>query len=555
MSTRASDVALGLVAGVLAVAVASLGQGEAPYAPNNWVFSHVFLADLLAASGEVPQNSNLLADHSFGGTRSEFQRETGLATLTPYATTLWHFWNGIPLHPTLLGALAVLSDQPAESVARVPVALFLVPPLAFATARLALDRTPGVDRRVAVAAPFAAALASFPLVLELRVLLPSSTLVAVQLLLHMMLRRGLLGDRVALPLALAPLLLLPFWYYTMAYFALLVFLGFVAYNAARRARGASADAARVPTPAALAVFAFLALALVANGALTSHLELAASMTGNPLPGPDAGSETGLDYGSYLNRAPWRSALLYASLLALFVPLGLVASQAALRAWRREPHDVVDGVVVQWAVGGVLFSAVLLSFINVSFLNRTVIYLTPVATLAGTVLLARRARERRAWRAATLAFAVWALATPALMLTASPRFDASDAAAFEWAEARVPADARVYGPMEAGSVLFRAHGLRNATAFHPSLHGLETFWYGTDVDALAPFVASVDYLVLRDDVRERGFEDFSPARRPLPVEAYEKFSRSRDLQRVFDSGDVLVFKSALDPSRVARSPDG
>ncbi len=536
-------------------AIALTGSVASDYAPNNWVFSHTFLADLAIMTGEIPLNTDYWADNSFSATRGALEDATGLHTMTLYATTIWHFWNGVPLHPTYAATVSILTGLSPEQALRIPVAGLLTPLFAYASASLVLRRVPHVNARYAAAAPLVAAIASAPLALELRVAMPSSSIFIMQLLLHLLLRRTMVGDGTALPFALAPLALLPFWYYTLAYFAIVVFAGFFVVNVVTYAfRARAPKRAFIPTAVTIAVPIFLLAALNVNGALTSHVELARSIDTNPLLDPKGGTDAGLDYGSHLNREPWRSALLYVQVLVLFAPMTVISVSIVARLARARRIPALDAVIAQWAFGGTLFSLILLALTNVSFLNRGVIYLTPVAGVSIAYLVAsRRHRLLGKWTLAVVT-ATLLVTTPALMVTSTPSFNDGDHYGFLWMESRIPRDATVYGTMEATSVLFRAYDFHEAAAFHPRQTTVEDFWYSEDPETLPPYLASLDYFVLRRDVIDNGFEDFSPARHPIGLAAFEKFSKSRDLQRVFDNGAIQIFLVGLAPGRLVSDAD-
>ncbi|HLE98109.1 MAG TPA: hypothetical protein VI997_12125 [Candidatus Thermoplasmatota archaeon] len=529
-------VALLTVASVaLFYALATLGTRDDPYAPNEWLFSHVHLARIGLAEGEVPWNQALLGSNSASESWPAFRDEAGLPRPTFFASTTWHFWNGLPLQPALLASLSALAGLDPEDAARLPLAGGAVVLLAFATADLLVARSKGSDTRYACAAPFLAAAAAAPFVLDMRVLMPSAALVAVGIALHLFARRALVGERRALALAVAPLVLLPFWYYTLAYFVILLFGAFLAVRAGLRLSGRR-DASGVPTALMIAVPCAMLVALAANGSLATHVGLADS--GGVL----GETPVGADYGSHLNRDLWRSALLYAALGAFFAPLFATATRAAIG---RSDGPAAD-VLTPWAAGGAAFGLALHLTVGVSFLNRVAIYLAPAAAVAAASLLALR-RVRAASVAAGGAVAV--VATAALVATAAPSYGPDDAAAFSWMEAAVPSDAGVYGSLDATGVLFRAHGFRGALAFPPNEDVLEVLWYGEDPERMIPWLASVDYVVLRDDARTRGFEEFGPLREPVSAAAYTKFARSEDLDLVYDGGGVQVFRVDLRPELV------
>ncbi|HUR63035.1 MAG TPA: hypothetical protein VM241_00990 [Candidatus Thermoplasmatota archaeon] len=524
---------------VLFAAVATAGTATQPYAPNDWSFSHVLLADRALATGHLPFNAAVLTDGDFSGNHGAFLRATGLDLLTFYASTVWHFWNGLPLHPSLVATLAAGTGLEPESVMRVPIGGVVLVLLAHASAALLLGRTAGADRRLAAAAPFLLATACAPFALDMRVLMPSATLVLLGVMLHATLRRRLLRDRTALAWGLAPLVLLPFWYYTVSYFVILLLLGFVVADLALRLRYGRDRPVLVPAWAALLICAVLGLALLANSALTSHLQLATQMAGSWI-APDAGS----DYSTHLNRQPWRSALLYGQVALLFAPLvaaGLLAGRAFLG---RRPLGHANGVFALWGVGGALFSLLLQGTVGVSFLNRTVIYLAPLGVLAAALALARS--WGRWWLRAGAAVACVALlaATTALVATATPRYGSDDATAYAWVGRSVPPQGVVYAPLEVGSALFRDHGIVNVLAFYPRESVLEDVWYGSDPAALRPYLASFDYLVVRKEVARSGFEEFGPLRQPIGAQAYAKFAASPDLALVYQNGEAEVFRVQL-----------
>ena len=535
---------------VLFAAVATAGTRDDPYAPNEWAFTHTYLADLAVRTGEIPVNWAVFWENSLSETYGDFRAATGLERLSFYATTAWHFWNGMPLHPSLVATLALLTGLPAETVVRAPVGGVLAVLLVYASASLLLSRVEGVDARVSAATPFLVALASAPLALDLRVLMPSVTLVAVLLFLHLMLRRLLEEDKRALPLALAPLALLPFWYYTMAYFFILLFAGFVLVAWIHRyVHGATAPAPLVPPRVAVVVPGFLVAILALNGVLASQLHMVSLFNAQPrltqgLPA---------DYESFLNRETWRSALLYAELTLLFAPMGLLALVGVQRVARRRPMGPARTLFTAWALGGFLFSALMLGTVGLSFLNRSAIYLAPVGILAFTYFFARHWRRREARVAFAATVALMTVATPTLLATATPAYAEGDRAAFEWMAGHLPREAAIYSSLEASSVLFRQYGFLNVTASQPTRPLLESFWYSDNPSNVAPYLSTSDYLVLRDDFRAAGFEEFGPARLPISEAAYGKFHRSRDLHLMFDNGEVQVFRVDLQLSRVRPSP--
>jgi hypothetical protein len=408
-----------------------------------------------------------------------------------------------------------------------------------ASAAVMLSRMHGVDGRLALAAPFLLAAGSAPFALDMRVLMPSTTLVLLGLLLHAMLRRLYLGDRAALVWGLGPLVLLPFWYYTVSYFVMLLLLGFVVADVLLRLRFGRGRPVLVPAWAALLICCVLGLALVANSALTSHLKLATQMAGSWI-APDAGS----DYTTHLNRQAWRSALLYAQVALLFAPLVLAGGLAARDYLRRRPIGHAALVFALWGVGGTFFSVALESTVGVSFLNRTVIYLAPLGALAAALLMARAWRP--GWRGAAMVLGCAALfvTTAVLVATATPRYVQDDASAYAWVGQAVPAKAVVYAPLEVGSALFRRHGVVNMLAFYPRVSVLEDVWYGHDPERLVPYLASFDYLVIRHEVTRLGFEEFGPLRQPIDQDAYGKFAASRDLGLVYQNGEVDVYRVML-----------
>lgn len=538
-----------LAACALFAAIATTGTTDDPYAPNEWVFSHIHLAHVALERGEIPLNWHLLTGN--GNTDAAFQHATGLERMTLYASTLRHFWNGMPLHPSLVATLSLLTGLPPETVVRIPVGGLLTVALVSASATLLLSRVQGVDPRLATAAPFLAAIASAPLALDMRVLMPSITLTAVLLFLHLMLRRTLLTDRAALPLALAPLLLLPFWYYTMAYFFILLFTGFLAAGLLDRWVRPAHERGPAPIPTAIAVGVpcFLAVALLANGVLTSQLHLARLFTppSRVTPGIPA------DYTSFLNRETWRSLLLYTEGALLFAPLAGLSLVGALRTLRRRPMGPARTLFTAWTLGGALFSALMLLTVGVSFLNRTAIYLAPVAILAATYLLARHWHRATTRRALAAGLALTLTATPLLVATAAPHYGVADREAFEWMGAHVPREAAVYASLEAASVLFRAHGYRNVTTSEPTTPLLQGFWYSDNPRNVAPYLSASDYLLLRDDARTHGFEEFGPVRSPISESAYAKFLRVPDLHLVYDNGEVQLFRVQVTPEKGHLAP--
>lgn len=534
VGARVAVLALGAIA--LFVSLAEVTTRDDPYAPNDWLFSHAFLAQRAIDAEELPLNRGLLGERSFSGTSETFREQVGLSSMTFYANTIWHFWNGLPVQPALLASLALLADLSPEAAARVPVGGIALALLVFACA----DHVARPGSRAATFAPYLLVLACAPLVLDMRVLMPSASMVVVGILLLLLLRRQLVGDERALAYSVVPLALLPFWYYTVTYFVIALFAGFLAANLLLRWRGAPAPPA-VPLGVALLVPLVLGAGLMLNGSLESHVDLAANV-GIVRVAPESSG----DYDSHLNRDPWRSALLYLELAALFVPLAFVAGRAAFETLRKRPIESGDAVVAQWGVGGAAFSVVLPSILGVSFLNRSAIYLAPLAVVAHAAW-ASRARVGRV--AACVPLVVGAVATPLLVATAAPTYTQGDAEAFEWLEAHAAPDARVFSSLDVASVLFRAHGFHDVVAFPPRPSVLERLWYGTDPEDMVAYLASVDWLVLRDDVVTSGFEEFGPLREPISREAYDKFDRSRDLQRVFDNGEVVVFRVALAEDRI------
>src|SRR5581483_8140212 len=397
------------------------------------------------------------------------------------------------------------------------------------------------DARAGGIALFAIACGSAPFLLDMRVLMPSTTVVLLALLLHGLLRRALLKDRAALAFSLTPLLLLPFWYYTVAYFVMLLFLAFaLGHLLLRRERHSL-----IPLWVCLLLPLLLAVSLLVNGALTSHLELARQTLGSLWMGPDAGS----DYRSHLNREPWRSALLYAQVILLFVPLGWMGVQAAasrMRSQRLGPHRVVFAA---WALGGLLFSLLLEGAVGISFLNRSVIYLAPAAAIVAAWTLAPFWEKRSVRVGALAAVALLGLGSAGLVAGATPSYAPGEAPAYGWMAAHVDHGDLVYSSLEASSVLLREDDFVNVVAFPPSETLLERFWYSHDVASLAPYLPSFDEFVLRHAVATQGFEEFGPARLPIGQEAYAKFGASRDLHLVYDDGDVQVFRVAMQPERL------
>jgi hypothetical protein len=376
--------------------------------------------------------------------------------------------------------------------------------------------------------------------------MPSTSLLVVALLLHLLLRRTLVDDDRALAYAVVPLALLPFWYYTVSYFVILLFAGFLVAALLLRALGRD-EKPMVPLVVATLVPLALGAMLLLNGALTSHLEMARGLGGSAL----FAGESGSDYETRLNREPWRSGLLYAQLGLLFLPLALVAGGGALRLMRRRALEPAPATFAQWSLGAGMFTVALHETVGVSFLNRGVIYLTPLAVLAA-LWVASRSRPARLALGGAAAFA--AVASVALVVTAAPTYEEGDRAGFAWMEKHVPKDGIVYGSLDASSVLFRAHGFTQTLAFHPREALLEEFWYGTEPDKMVRYLASVEWVVMRDDVRERGFEEFGPMREPISEAAYAKFGASRDLHRVFDNGAVQVYQVELAPGRVRTFAD-
>ncbi|MEA3204025.1 MAG: hypothetical protein QOI63_1705 [Thermoplasmata archaeon] len=540
-------VRVGLLAGsacVLFAAVATTATANQPYAPNDWSFSHVLLADRAIATGHLPFNHAVLTNGDFSANHGQFLQDTGLGLLTFYASTVWHFWNGLPLHPSLVATLASATGLAPEAAMRLPLGGMVLVLLVYASSALLVGRTPTKDARLAAAAPFLLAAGCAPFALDMRVLMPSTTLVLLGVMLHATLRRRLLDDRTALAWGLAPLVLLPFWYYTVAYFVILLLLGFVVADAALRLRFGKHRPFLVPAWAALAICAVLGLALVANSALTSHLKLATQMSGSWI-APDAGS----DYATHLNRQPWRSALLYGATALLFAPLVLAGARAARAFVRGRPPGEADGVFALWGVGGALFSLLLESTVGVSFLNRTVIYLAPLGAVAAAWLLARAWGGRWLRRAAPVGCLALLATTTVLVATATPRYVQDDARAYDWVGQHVPPGGVVYAPLEVGSVLFRQQGIVNVLAFYPRVSVLEDVWYGTDPGRLPPYLASFDYLVVRHEVTRGGFEEFGPLRQPITAEAYAKFAASPDLALVYQNGEVEAYRVMLRPGPV------
>lgn len=524
---------------ILFAAVATAGTATQPYAPNDWSFSHVLLADRAVATGHLPFNQALLTNGDFSANHGQFLRDTHLDLLTFYASTVWHFWNGLPLHPSLVATLALGTGLSPEDTMRMPLGGMVLVLLVYASASLMVGRMQGADPRLAAAAPFLLAAACAPFALDTRVLMPSTTLVLLGVLLHAMLRRLYLHDRTALWWGLGPLVLLPFWYYTVSYFVILLLLGFVVADLALRLRYGKDRPVLVPAWAALVLCAVLGVALVANSALTSHLKLATQMSGSWI-APDAGS----DYASHLNRQPWRSGLLYGGIALLFAPLVLAGLAAARAFLHGRPLKETHLVFALWGIGGVLFSLLLESTVGVSFLNRTVIYLAPLGALAAGLTMARhwdRRWMRRTGLAACMALLVVATT---LVATATPRYVADDAQAYSWVGQNVPPLGVVYAPLEVGSALFRQHGIVNMLAFYPRVSVLEDVWYGTDPGRLPPYLASFDYLVVRHEVTRGGFEEFGPLRQPISPEAYAKFAASPDMDLVYQNGEVDVYRVML-----------
>ncbi|MEA3191186.1 MAG: hypothetical protein QOD77_1768 [Thermoplasmata archaeon] len=527
---------LALAGCTLFFAVANAGTRASPYAPNEWLFSHDLLAQAALDDGRVPVNEDVFARSSFADTLGPFQEEMGLGRPSFYATTTWHFWNGIPLQPTLLATLSSLAGAAPEETARVPFGAFALLGLTFATADLLMRPAKAPWHALA---PLALPVVSAPFVLDLRVLMPSTSLVAVAIVLHLLLRRSLLGDRRAIPLALVPIAVLPFWYYTVSYYVILLFAGFLALHLLARLRR-TPFTPLVPLAFSIAVPLALVGMLLLNGALTSHLELSAQMTAAPVLGPD----TGGDYASHLNREPWRSALLYAGSAAVFAPLGWLVLLALRDWWAGRPVQPAHGAFAQWAVGVGLFSAVLVGSLGVSFLNRSVIYLAPLGLLASLYLLARFVRRGVALRTAGAVLAGLVVATPLLVATATPNYSEGDRGALEWMDGHERHDAVVYSSLELSSVLFRRYGFHDAIAFRPSESLLRDFWYSTDPTTTLPYLAGFEVFVLRHDVEASGFMEFGPLREPVGAEAYGKFARSDDLHLVFDNGQAQVFHVVL-----------
>ncbi|HUR68507.1 MAG TPA: hypothetical protein VM370_04615 [Candidatus Thermoplasmatota archaeon] len=523
---------------ILLAALTGAGTHDDPYASNEWLFSHAFLAEKSLEGGRLLQNHHLIESHTYGDSIDAFVEQTGLERLTLYAGTVWHFWNGLPLQPALLAGVSALTGLAPEEAARLPLAGLAVMLLVYAGADLLLPR----DSRLAHVAPFALALCSSPFTLDMRTLMPPAAILVVALVLHFLLRRALTDDKHALAYSLVPLALLPFWYYTVSYFVILLFAGFLgAAIVMRLFRGDESPI--VPMLVATLVPLALGSVLLLNGALTSQLEMAHHTA--TLPGFEA--ETGLDYDEHLNREGWRSALLYAQLGALFLPLAILAIHATVRLLRRQRVGPERAVFAQWAVGAMLFSGLLQSAVGVSFLSRPVIYLTPLAVLAA-LWAASQHRAARPLLAGAIALSV--VVTPILVMTASPTYSQGDRVAFEWMDGHVAKDAIVYGSLDASSVLFRRYGYVDTLAFHPRQGVLEVLWYGNETEPLVPYLASVDWFVLRDDARTRGFEEFGPLREPIGDEAYAKFARSPDLHRVFDDGEVEIFQVGLAPARIS-----
>lgn len=519
---------------ILFAAMAGVATRDDPYAPNDWLFSHAFLADRALEEGKIPLNRDLLTTNGFGETNVDFRAQVELDRMTFYANTIWHFWNGLPLQPSLLATVSALAGISPEDAARAPLGGIVLILLAYAAAdRLLAGRS---DAPTAALAAFALPLCSAPLVLDMRVLMPSTSLVVVGLLMLLLLRRQLAGDRVALAAAMVPLALLPFWYYTVTYFVIAIFAGFLLVAIVQRKRAPEAPPI-VPIALAASVPVVLGGALVLNGALTSHLQMAGSLGSLSLLGGEAGG----DYSKHLNRQPWRSALLYAQLASFFLPLGVLAFRGLARDRAARP----EATFAAWGVGAAAFSVALVSAVGISFLNRGVIYLTPLAALA---LAWGAARTRAGLAVAGAALLLGVVVTPALVASAAPSYSEGDAAAFAWMEEHVPPDAVIYSSLDVASVLFRAHGYQDALAFHPRTRLLEDFWYGEDPEKLVPYLASVQWFVLRDDVKETGFEEFGPLREPISEEAYAKFSASPDLHLVYDAGGVRVYRVELAPDR-------
>lgn len=535
---------------VLFLSLAGVGTRAGPYAPNDWLFSHTHLAQRALDEGAIPLNRGLLSENTFEETHGRFQEEVGLSRMTFYATTMWHFWNGLPLHPALVATLAVLTGDAPEDVVRLPLGGVALVLLAYASADLLLGRAGGLDARAAVLAPFLLAVGSAPFALDLRVLMPSTSLVVLALLLHLLLRRLLMRDERALAFAIAPLALLPFWYYTVSYFVIVLFLGFLAANVAMRWLRPDTPPL-VPSVVAALVPLALVGALFLNGALTSHVEMASQMSASPFFAADAGG----DYETHLNRDPARSALLYAGTLMLFAPFAAVSLAAGVGILRRRPVAGPPVVFAQWALAGAAYSALLNGAVGVSFLNRSVIYLSPVAALAAAWVFASWWGRPWVRGCAVALVVVLGVVTAAFVAGAAPTYEEGDRAAFRWAAGAVPREAVVYASLDAASVLFREHGFHDAIAFHPRVALLEDFWYSEDPETIVPYLASFDYFVLRDEARHAGFEEFGPLREPVSEEAYAKFARSRDMHLLFDNGEVQVFRVGLAPERLHRFEGG
>lgn len=519
---------------ILFAALAGLATRDDPYAPNDWLFSHVFLAERALEEGKIPLNRDLVTTNGFRETNADFRAQVELDRMTFYANTIWHFWNGLPLQPSLLATISALAGISPEDAARAPLGGIALILLTYAAAdRLLAGRS---ESPTAALAAFALTLCSAPLVLDMRVLMPSTSLVVVALLMLLLLRRQFAGDRVALAAAMVPVALLPFWYYTVTYFVIALFVGFLGVALVQRKRAPDAPPI-VPIALAAGVPLVLGGALVINGALTSHLQMAGSLGSLSLLGGEAGG----DYSKHLNRQPWRSALLYLQLAAFFLPLGHLAFRGLSRDHAARP----EATFAAWGVGAAGFSLALLSAVGVSFLNRGVIYLTPLAALA---LAWGASRTRAGLALAAAALLLGAVVTPALVASAAPSYSAGDAAAFGWMEEHVPPDAVIYSSLDVASVLFRAHGYQDALAFHPRTRLLEDFWYGEDPQKLVPYLASVEWFVLRDDVKESGFEEFGPLREPISEAAYAKFDASPDLHRVYDAGGVRLYRVELATDR-------
>lgn len=518
---------------ILFAAMAGLATRDDPYAPNDWLFSHAFLAQRALEEGKIPLNRDLFTANGFSETSGPFREDVGLTRMSFYANTIWHFWNGLPLQPSLLAAVSALTGLAPEEAARAPLGGITLVLLVFAAADRLLA---GRDRPVAALAAFALPLCSAPLVLDMRVLMPSTSLVIVAMLMLLLVRRQFAGDKAALAAAMVPLALLPFWYYTVTYFVIALFAGFLALAIVQRHRARDAPPV-VPILVAACVPVVLGGALLLNGALTSHLQMAGSLGSLSLLGGEAGG----DYSKHLNRQPWRSAVLYVQILAFFAPLGLLA----LRGLSRDHAARPEATFTAWSLGAAAFSSALLAAVGVSFLNRGVIYLTPLAALA-LAYAAARARWGRVVGVGALALGI--IMTPALVASAGPSYSRNDASAFGWMETHVPRDAVVYSSLDVASVLFRAHGYQDALAFHPRTRLLEDFWYGDDPEKMVPYLASVEWFVLRDDVKESGFEEFGPLREPISEAAYEKFDASADLHLVYDAGGVKVYRVELAPER-------